>query len=66
MAKKKKGVIITSICSLLVGAAVIAEVVIGGDTGSKESYASVAEVRDMKENRMLYWTETNRRLQRRR
>lgn len=44
MAKKKKGVIITSICSLLVGAAVIAEVVIGGDTGSKESYVSVAEV----------------------
>lgn len=44
MAKKKKGVIITSICSLLVGAAVIAEVVIGGDTDSKESYASVAEV----------------------
>ena len=44
MAKKKKGVIITSICSLLVGAAVIAEVVVGGDTGSKESYVSVAEV----------------------
>lgn len=42
MAKKKKGVIITSICSLLIGAAVIAEVVIGGDTDSKESYASVA------------------------
>lgn len=33
MAKRKKGIIITSTCALLAGAAVIAELALGGGTG---------------------------------
>lgn len=33
MTKRKKGIIITSTCALLAGAAVIAELALGGGTG---------------------------------
>ena len=36
MAKRKKGIIITSTCALLAGAAVIAELALGGGTGSRD------------------------------
>ena len=39
MAKRKKGIIITSTCALLAGAAVIAELALGGGTGC--GYATV-------------------------
>ena len=53
MAKRKKGIIITSTCALLAGAAVIAELALGGGTGGngvgrQQGWQKCSEVRSFR------------------